>query len=85
MGKFFIKSGLGIYCDIKNSDLKLLYNRDKPNQYEIYNSAILANKIENGHIIHIKFGFILEGNGDVLKSVNLRTQGGYFSERITRI
>ena len=79
MGKFFIKSGLGIYCDIKNSDLKMLYNRDKPNLYEIYNSAILANKIENGHIIHIKFGFILEGNGDVLKSVNSRTQGGYFS------
>ena len=79
MGKFFIKSGLGIYCEIKNSDLKMLYNRDKPNLYEIYNSAILANKIENGHIIHIKFGFILEGNGDVLKSVNCRTQGGYFS------
>ena len=79
MGKFFIKSGLGIYCDIKNSDLKMLYNRDKPNPYEIYNSAILANKIENGHIIHIKFGFILEENGDVLKSVNSRTQGGYFS------
>ena len=52
MGKFFIKSGLGIYCDIKNSDLKMLYNRDKPNPYEIYNSAILANKIENGHVIH---------------------------------
>jgi len=79
MGKFFVKSGLGIYCDIKNADLKMLYNRDKPNPYEIYNSAILANKIENGHIIHIKFGFILEGNGDVLKSVNSRTQGGYFS------
>ena len=79
MGKFFIKSGLGIYCDIKNSDLKMLYNRDKPNPYEIYNSAILANKIENGHIIYIKFGFILEENGDVLKSVNSRTQGGYFS------
>jgi hypothetical protein len=79
MGKFFIKSGLGIYCEIKNSDLKMLYNRDKPNPYEIYNSAILANKIENGHAIHIKFGFILEGNGDVLKSVNCRTQGGYFS------
>jgi hypothetical protein len=79
MGKFFIKSGLGIYCDVKNSDLKMLYNRDKPNPYEIYNSTILVNKIENGHIIHIKFGFILEGNGDVLKSVNCRTQGGYFS------
>jgi len=79
MGKFFIKSGLGICCDIKNSDLKMLYNRDKPNLYEIYNSAIIANKIENGHIIHIKFGFILEGNGDILKSVNSRTQGGYFS------
>ena len=79
MGKFFIKSGLGIYCDIKNSDLKMLYNRDKPNPYEIYNSAILTNKIENGHVIHIKFGFILEGYGDVLKSVNSRTQGGYFS------
>jgi hypothetical protein len=79
MGNFFIKSGLGIYCDIKNSDLKMLYNRDKPNPYEICNSAILTNKIENGHVIHIKFGFILEGNGDVLKSVNSRTQGGYFS------
>ena len=79
MGKFFIKSGLGIYCDIKNSDLRMLYNRDKLNSYEIYNSAILTNKIENGHIIHIKFGFILEGSGDVLKSVNSRTQGGYFS------
>jgi hypothetical protein len=79
MAKFFLKSGLGIYCEIKNSDLKMLYNRDKTNLYEIYNSAILTNKIENGHIIHIKFGFILEGNGDVLKSVNSRTQGGYFS------
>jgi hypothetical protein len=79
MGKFFIKSGLGIFCDIKNSDLKMLYNRDKSNPYEIYNSATLANKIKNGHIIHIKFGFILEGNGDILKSVNSRTQGGYFS------
>jgi hypothetical protein len=57
----------------------MLYNRDKSNPYEVYNSAILANKIENGHIIHIKFGFILEGNGDALKSVNSRTQGGYFS------
>lgn len=79
LGKFFVKSGLGICCDIKNADLKMLYNRDKSNLFEIYNSAILANKIENGHIIHIKFGFILEGNGDVLKSVNSRTQGGYFS------
>jgi hypothetical protein len=79
MGKFFIKSGLGIYCDIKNSDLRMLYNRDKQNPYEIYNSTTLANKIENGHIIHIKFGFILEGNGDFLKSVNYRTQSGYFS------
>jgi hypothetical protein len=79
MGKFFIKSGLGIYCDIKNSDLKMLYNRDKSNPYEIYNSAMLTNKIENGHVIHIKFGLILEGNGDILKSVNYRTQGGYFS------
>ena len=79
MGKFFIKCGLGIYCGTKCSDLKMLYNRDKPNPYEIYNSAIITNKIDNGHIIHIKFGFILEGNGDVLKSVNSRTQGGYFS------
>lgn len=79
MGKFFIKSGLGIYCEIKNSDLKMIYNRDKPNLYEVYNGAILTNKIENGRIIYIKFGFILEGNGDILKSVNSRTQGGYFS------
>lgn len=79
MGKFFIKSGLGIYCDIQHCDLKMLYNRDKQNPYEVYNSAVITNKIENGHIIYIKFGFILEGNGDVLKSVNSRTQGGYFS------
>ena len=75
MGKFFIKSGLGIYSGIKNNDLKILYHSDT-SQYDIYNGK--ETRVENGHIIFIKFGFILEGDGNVLKSVNSRTQGGYF-------
>jgi len=76
MGKFFIKSGLGIYCGTKSSDLKMFYRNDVPNQYEVYNGK--DTKVENGHCIFIKFGFILEGDGNVLKSVNSRTQSGYF-------
>jgi len=76
MGKFFIKSGLGIYCGIKNSDLKISYNHDATTQYEIYNGK--ETKIDNGHIIFIKYGLILEGDGTVLKNVNSRTQGSYF-------
>lgn len=76
MGKFFIKSGLGIYCGIKSCDLKISYNYDAATQYEIYNGK--DTRIENGHIIFIKYGFILEGDGSVLKNVNSRTQGGYF-------
>ena len=76
LGKFFIKSGLGIYCGIKSADLKISYNCDSTTQYEIYNGK--DTRIENGHIIFIKYGFILEGDGTVLKNVNSRTQGGYF-------
>jgi hypothetical protein len=76
LGKFFIKSGLGIYCGIKSADLKISYNCDSTSQYEIYNGK--DTRIENGHIIFIKYGFILEGDGTVLKNVNSRTQGGYF-------
>jgi hypothetical protein len=76
MGKFFIKSGLGIYCGVGNFDLRILYRHDSTTQYEVYNGK--ETKVDNGHIIFIKYGFILEGNGDILKSVNSRTQGGYF-------
>jgi len=75
LGKFFIKSGLGIFSEIKNCDLKLVYNYESCT-YEIYNGK--ENKINNGHIIFIKYGYVLEGDGTVLKSVNTRTQGGYF-------
>lgn len=76
MGKFFIKSGLGIYCGIGSFDLRILYRHDAPTQYEIYTGK--ETKVENGHIIFIKFGFILEGDGNILKSVNSKTQSSYF-------